>query len=424
MSIERSDTAQGTDAKRPRLGLRLVGLSLLLLLTRLPHAAHPIPVHGDELEFIAGIGFPDAYPVHQPGYPLWVAAGTALSRCGLSGYAAYEAWSIVGSVAAPLLVYLILRRLVSAPLAWWTALAFGVNPLVWFLSCTALTYVSACAAALAIIALLQIALRDRSAAFFNRAAAVMAVAIFLRPDLCLWLGPMFVNAALRIRNRRMTRGIILITAAAALFALVNVGLYGGDAATAPSARHTLDVVLGMSVFRLGLVDGLARNAVKLAAVLGWVVGPPMLVWVLGTILSKDSSRPNTTGRTPAAARRWLALWVLPMLTFVLFIHMSEAGHILLVIPAVYVAIALSLQRRAAAARASRVAAAMALASAVQFSLYPWSPESVGVKRLIDAKVGYISGPGLWQIDRRAEIHRPGDFWPTDAHDGGEVPPKQ
>ncbi|MFQ5578612.1 MAG: hypothetical protein ACE5G8_16670, partial [Anaerolineae bacterium] len=67
-------------------------------------------------------------------------------------------------------------------------------------------------------------------------------------------------------------------------------------------------------------------------------------------------------------------------------------------------------------------ALMALVSAVQFSLYPWSPDAAGYKRLVDAKVGYVSGQGLRQIDRRAEIHRPGDFWSTAAHDGTAVRP--
>ena len=85
-----------TAARRAGAG-RVLGLLLILLTVRLPLLDHPTPVDIDEVSFIAGLGFPAQYPVHHPGYPLWVAMGTVLHAVGLEPYTAYMTWSVLAS---------------------------------------------------------------------------------------------------------------------------------------------------------------------------------------------------------------------------------------------------------------------------------------------------------------------------------------
>jgi hypothetical protein len=67
-------------------------------------------------------------------------------------------------------------------------------------------------------------------------------------------------------------------------------------------------------------------------------------------------------------------------------------------------------------RGARLALLVAVASAAQFLIWPWNADSTGWKRVVDAKVAYMSRTGLNQIDQRERIHSPGDFWRTTAHD--------
>ena len=89
----------------PRSVRRLAfALAAILILLRLPLVSHPTPVHPDEVNFIAALGFPQPYPVHHPGYPLWVAMGTLTRSLGFSDYGAFQLWSFAASVGIPLLM--------------------------------------------------------------------------------------------------------------------------------------------------------------------------------------------------------------------------------------------------------------------------------------------------------------------------------
>lgn len=197
---------------------------------------HPTPVHGDELEFMSAIGFPAAYPVHQPGYPLWVALGTLLSRCGASPYAAYQAWSVVFSVLAPWLLYLALRREVDDAIGWWIALAMGVCPLNWFMGTTALNYSAACAAGLIVAMTCRRAIIDHSAAHMRCAAACLAVSIQLRPDLLLWLGLMVLFTAWRFKRADRVFCLLVLAMGIAWVFGVQSWLYGRAPRGAMSRR--------------------------------------------------------------------------------------------------------------------------------------------------------------------------------------------
>lgn len=400
---------------RPPIGgstlIRSVVLAIVLLLLRLPYLSHPIPVHPDELEFTSAIGFPTPYPVHPPGYPMWVAIGTALSRTGLSPYFAYVMWSLLASVVAPVLLYIMLRSCVDDTIALWTAAAFGVCPLTWFLSVSALTYLPACLLSLIVVWTCHTALTVGCARRAIIGAIILAIAIPLRPDLLIWLGPILLYTSFRTGPRKTWPVFPIVAAGVVTLFLVSNRLYNPDAASDSSFAHTREVLLGTSVFRLGLVDGLLRSAVKLTGFLIWALGPATILLIIAPLI-----RPRSFTRTHNNETRTIAiLWLAPITLFFLTMHMSEAGHMLM-LPPLYCLLALTLSTRFDLLVGRRIAVAVACLTAAQFVLYPWSANSKGMKRTLDAKMTYVSGQGLLHIDRRAEIHHMGDTWRTPAHD--------
>lgn len=396
---------------------RTAGLILILLASRAIVLEHPTPVHGDETEFTLALGFPAAYPVHQPGYPLWVAMGSLLAWCGAPAYAAYQAWSVVCSVVAPWLLYVGLRREVGDWLAWWVALGLGVCPLMWFMGATALNYSTASAAVMLVVLAVRRGMIERRAAFVRWAATGLAFSMLLRPDLLMWVGPLVITAAWRFKwtERLIAVGVLLVGTVAVIG--VQDWVYGRATSVAevPQIGHTLDVILNTSVFRLGLVDGLVRNGVKLAAIGAWQVGPPVLITLIGCLSFGKGKAAAEDGQRPPAVE-FALVWMLPLGVFLVLVHMTEAGHVLVLIPAVYWLIAHALARRCTRRAATALSIVIAAASAAQFVAYPWSARSRGFKRTLDAKVAYVSMAGLRSIDEREMIHTPGDFWRTSAHD--------
>lgn len=393
-------------------------LVAVLLAARLPFLGHPIPVDVDELAFIGGLGFPAEYPVHHPGYPLWVALGTLTHRLGLPAYAAFQVWSVAASLAAPLLLYRGLRWLVEESPAWWTALAYGVCPLVWFLGTTALSYMTGGACGLAIVGLCCQAIRRARTDLLWAAALLLIVGISLRADLAIYLGPLVLWTGWKLGRRRFAAVALLLIAGGVLNLLLARHLYtrGAGGTISPSLAHTLDVVSGTSVFRLGLVDGLARNLVKIVLNFGWNLGlaAAAVPVCLLALWRRRRVLPRGVGGI-------LLLWIGPGLGFLSLMHVVQ-GYFVLPLAAAYAIIGLGLQAIRSPARRAAAAVAIVAASTAQFLFWPWTTEGSDLTRLLNAKIAYLSRAGLMQVDRRGEIHSPGDTWRTAAHDRQNPPP--
>ncbi len=377
----------------------------------------------DEENFLLALGFPAEYPVHHPGYPLWVGLGSLLHAVGVGAYASYQVWSLVASIAAPVLLFAGLRKFLNDGLSWWLAMAFGVNPLLWFQATTALTYPTATVFGLIVIGSCFAALRNRRPRLVSCAAIVLAVGTFLRADLLVFLGPLVVYSAFRCGRGAVWRTAIPLIVGVAGYLAITSYLYGRavSAAPRPDLSHTIDVVLGTSVLKLGLVDGLLRNVVKIVLNISWDMGvavlllPPVIVIVVrGRARNLASELARIHGQTPWVGTV-LLLWVVPSLVFLVLMHVVQ-GYFMLLLPAAYCVIGLALQARCRLDVAVRVAAAIAICSAAQFMLWPWSAQGSGLKGLLDAKIAFQSASGLRQIDKRPAIHTPGDFWHTAAHE--------
>lgn len=395
-----------------QLASRSAIMIAVLLASRLWLLNHPIPVHGDEAGFLAGLGFPAPYPVHHPGYLLWVALGTLTWKLGAAKYTAFVIWSILGSILAPWALYRGLRWIIPDGPAWWTSLAFGLNPLLWFVSVTALTYSCGVALGLFIVGCTWRAITTTDARLIHYASAAMVVCAWLRPDYVLWLGPLLLIGAWRLRSCGGLHGLIVVALSFTAMLAVAMWLYGqGAVERKPVGQFSywLEVLFQTSAFRLGWYNGLLRSAAKLCGILAWVFGAATFALLASKLFLR-----NTAQRFPGAIS-FLLLWVLPLTAFVLLIHMSEPGHIILLVPAGYVFLALSLTGKFTSLTTSRVMSAIAICSALQFLVWPWSVQSTGWMRTVNGKIAYLSAAGLRQIDHRWDIHTPSDIWPTPTH---------
>lgn len=369
---------------------------------RLATSQHPWPAHPDEEEFVAALGFPRPYPVHAPGYPLWVAAGTLMSRLGTSPYVSFQAISAAASCAAPVLLYLWLRQMTGGGLAWLTGAALGVNPVWWFEGVTALNYAAACTMSLVVAMLAWDGIERRSRRTVWLAAAVLTVTIGLRADLLMWTGPLVVWAAWRISRPMGAFTALGLAVAAAAWTFGVRQLYHEEGA--PSVRHTLDVVWSTSTFSRGIIDGLLRNASKLGAYLAWGlgIGGPFAAWAIIRIVRRPPLRTKVG--------KFVLVWIGPGLAFQILIHITELGHAVWYLPAVYLTMGLAVSTLPRRSVSNGFMFAVVAASIIQFSTYPWSSEVSGWRRVLNAKVAFASASGLRQIDRRGRIHRPNDFW--------------
>ncbi len=402
-----------TDIRWSRPGRGVAALACLLVIARLPFLLHPIPAHPDELAFMAGLGFPQEYPVHAPGYPIWVVLGTITGALGVTAYHAYSIWSLVASVVGPVLLYVWLARRIDPGHAWWTAMAFGLCPLAWFHSVTAMTYWAATLAGLLIVTACVRGLAPDAGRARFAAALALSVGIYLRPDCAIYFGPLLVYVLWRRRNLSSLGCALLVCVAVAGFWLVMQAVYGrgGDTLFAERFGHSRNVLLGTSVFRRGAVDGLMRNLVKIGVNLIWNLAPLAAAMCAMCLLSR---RPHGARRSSGGEFIAILLWLAPGLLFLALFHVVE-GYFLWLLPGFYVGAALMADQRLAPRQARTLMMSVALASAAQFLVYPWSAESSGIKRTIDAKIGYLSAQGLRRIDQRGRIHRDGDVWPTPAH---------
>lgn len=406
-SVKREVKPLSTEDSAALFRRRSVLLALLLLALRIPFLWHPTPVHPDELAFIAGIDFPADYPVHHPGYPLWVALGTIGVHLGLQPYTAFQMWSLAASIIAPLLLYHNFRRLVADRTAWWAAFAFALCPLAWFQSTTALSYSAAAAVGIVVVGYFARAILESNDAALLKGAIALAIGLFLRPDLLIYLGPMFFVAMWRVRGRRSIASLLIVVVAVAMFALLSSHLYGRGTGPKPSLSHTVDVILGTSVFKLGLVDGLARNAVKIAGNLAWDFGIGLVILIYS--LARLALR-----RPERSVGIFLMCWLTPGLLFLFLMHVVQ-GYFLLLLPAGYLCIALAFEKCHSTSKATMVLMIIAICSAAQFLFYPWSPTGSRWKRALDSKLAFQSAVGLMNLDKDPTINHSGDIWPTEAH---------
>lgn len=291
---------------------------------------------------------------HPPGYIWYVAAAQALRAVIGESNAAYVLLSIFASAAGAALLWLIGSRWMRPGTALVLALAYAASPLVWTYSEVAYPYTVLALVSLLLGWLLIDGRRPLAASF---ALGLLSGA---RQDLLVLLMPLWVWSLWRLGPKRIAAGSGAAAAGVLLWWIPSALLSGGPVAYLGALlRQTDSVVSTYSVPAHGL-PALAYNVGFTLEALGWALGLFTLPLIVG------AARVTARAWTRRAIRldrvtTGLALWSMPAVAFFAVVHIGEWGHVLSVVPPLFLAAGLALERMPAVRPSPRWVAAGACA---------------------------------------------------------------
>lgn len=377
------------------------GLGLVTLVLRLAFPTDPLFDH-DSVQFALGVEHYDlaAHHPHPPGYPVYIALIRRLVGFGLDPAEAMVWLSVLGgALGAVAMVYLAARLarpataaggddrepLVAGVVA---GLLFAVHPHLWFYGELPLLY--GLEGGLAPIVALVILRMPRGGGAQVLATFSFALVAGLRQSTAVFLAPLFVYGLVLVwRTGRLSllrflglaAGGACVVGVWALPLVINAG--GLAAYRALSAEHFGTLLPQTSILYGAGVAALAHN---LEVLTKWTLQG--LVPGLALLAVAWSSRAGRAGSTRRLlpALGFLALWVVPPVSFFLLFHVTKAGYTLVYQPALLVAVALA-AAPALAADPRRRSIALGLAAALGAGLFvfgrdraPDSPRALALVR--------------------------------------------
>ena len=340
-------------------GLKVTALVAFTVVSRLPFLPR-YPFNGDTVNYMLALQHFDlanAQP-HPPGNPLYVLLGKGVHLV-VSDPNVALVWLSIGLAAVAVALTAWLGRLLwDEATGLWGSLLLAVNPLFWLYSAVGLPYTAEAVAGL-LVGLATLACWRwpgwRSAVALGAAAAVAAG---LRPTILVLLWPLLLLGLIGLSWRDRLRALGVGFALSLLWAVPLVWLSGG-LLRYWSLLHSITESFAV---RTTVLNGPSRawlnNLGQLGAALLVGLGVPAVafgyVWL-------------RVRRRPALSRfvRWyLALWIVPPLSFFALVHFGQWGYLLLVLPVASLALyaltapALGTTRRAQGATAGLMASVL------------------------------------------------------------------
>lgn len=319
---------------RARTTMLLLLAAMAVALLRLPFAAHH-PTEWDVANYILALEQFDLqqHRPHAPGYPVYVLAGRLLLPLAGDPHRALLWLSALLSGLAVPATWLLARRFLPAGAAAWAVALAVTNPLAWFYGSVGLPGI----AELAFTPLVLWALcrgLDGSRAAPLWAGLILGIAGGLRPNLLVFLGPVWLLAVLRAPVAWRVRGAsaaVLITTVLAWLVPMVIATGGPDAYLA--AGDYLAATAGSdSVLLSGSITMLIANAVRFLAALSMALG---LVGLCGLPLLR-----RLRGRAAPPGLGLVALAAALPTAFFLLIYFHKKAYVLvLVAPLLVLALA-------------------------------------------------------------------------------------
>jgi hypothetical protein len=374
--------------------LAIAAIGVLVVLTRLPYVSDAPLMSKDGPLYVRSLALDAGYCVPMPGnlgFVLLARTGVAL---GLGPIAAYAAVNLALTTVAAAYVFLLGAALLPASLAFATAVAMVLNPMVWWHGATINSYLVWLAVLPAIAHHGMRFARGRSTAQLVAMSLALGIGTALRQDLVAFGAPLWLAAL--VLGRASWRSWLL---AVGIVAACCAGWFGGMSAifggpeaylARVQAKHAGHME-GFSVEHRGLLEGLVRNASKYALFLLWAASPA-LVPAAGWLVAGAGS----WGSRAKAVLGALA-WAGPSWAFSLFVFAGNAGLIFPFLPLLYLAAAGGLRawlRREGEGYATAAMLALALAGAAQFVAAPLLPETDQRNVILNVTFLRYSGPGL------------------------------
>jgi hypothetical protein len=324
----------------------LIFLGFLLL--RLPFRSH-YPVNWDAVQLALGTQSFDLvhHQPHPPGYIGFIGLGWLMNHITGDPNTSLTILSMVAGSLAPALLYSLALRFMSHGYALVTAALFGLSPLVWYYSEVALTYAAEAAAGIAFLAFAHRGLKQVSTRDLIVAAVLLSVLGSLRQSAMLFLIPVWLYAAWQFPWRVRIGSAAVLGVTSLLWVVPLLWLSGGPNIYMKESRALANVI-GASALSLN-VTGLQMNVTYVLA--GILVGANVGLLIVATALLAGVRPLKALDRKD---KLFFLLWVLPaMITFILG-HTGQLGYILLLLPALFLLVGVSLQGLSRVTRPARL----------------------------------------------------------------------
>jgi hypothetical protein len=405
--------------------------ALLTIATRLPFRSHRV-FNWDAVNFVLALRDYDVrlHHPHPPGYPVFVAMGRVAQLVIPDGNSALVAVAMLLSAGAVAALFLLGRELFGRTTGIIAALYLLFSVTFWTNGAVALAYPSL-ALFTTLVALfawrsrqgivrtatshptplaVEVSIAQRSAPFSLFLLSVAyAIGGGFRPDLLLFLLPLWVYAHWRRSLRTIILSGFVVCAIVLAWFIPTIALSGGwSGYWAVFRAYTSNDVLkrysvaenGLRALTVNVRDTATYTSYALYALALPVAGAA--IWLLARVGEVRG------GRTALRSYMWLfTLWMTPMLLFYTWVHIGDPGYVFTFLPALLLVAArftAELPRILAALRLrplARVAVPALLAFVIVantgiFLYRPITLTAHGIRqqdRTIDGKIAYVRSHG-------------------------------
>lgn len=318
---------QGETADMKKDRWLTLSFTLAALLLRLPFASRYL-YHWDSVNYALSLERYDVrlHQPHPPGYFLYSLLGKLVNRVLPDANAALVAISIVFGALGIGAFYLLALKLVNRPVAIAASLLALSSPLLWFEGEVALNY-SLDFFLVSLTALLLIKQWQGNRGLWFWSAVALGVTGGVRLHDIVFLGPLWLLALVRLDwKQRLLSLLTLVMVVLAWFipmAALSGGLSGYIQAFLAESSAITDEA---SIF---IINQLGLNTSRVAIYLfyGLLAGVLPLAWGFWHLLRNW----KTSLRHPLFLP--LSLWLAPGLLFFVLIHIRQAGHVIILLPA-------------------------------------------------------------------------------------------
>ena len=283
---------------------------------------------------------------HPPGYPLYVGMARLMELWTHDANASYVAISVFSSAAAVALLFLLASQLYSPWVGLASALILGASVGFWGYGEVAYPYTSLAFFGTLVAWLCYLMWQGhRWPAVLS--GLVLGIAGGVRPDLLLFLGPLWLVSVWRVAPGRLLLSGAVMALVVASWLYSAAQLSGGWAAyQQANAAQTGYIASTYSVFAQG-PGTLRHNAATLLLYLQQMFGVALVVVVYfaGKFLTFK-------GLVSDHRLVFLLLWFLPPAAVYLFLHIGEPGYVLSLLPPLSIVAGAGIRDIAADARSA------------------------------------------------------------------------
>ena len=387
--------------------------ALATIATRLPFRSHRV-FNWDAVNFVLALRDYDVrlHHPHPPGYPVFVAMGRVAQLVIPDGNNALVAVAMLLSAGAVAALFLLGRELFGRTTGIIAALYLLFSVTFWTNGAVALAYPSLALFTTLVALFAWRCRRDgRTVPLWTPLALSAAYAIGggFRPDLLLFLLPLWVYAHWRLPLRTILLSGAVVCAIVLAWFIPTVALSGGWSGywAVFRAYTSNDVLKRYSVAENGphalIVN--VRDTTKYTGYALYALALPVagaVVWLLSQL------RTARGGRFEHRPYIWLfALWMTPMLLFYCWVHIGDPGYVFTFLPALLLIAArftaevprilTALRLRPLARIAVPALVAFVIVANTGIFLYrPITLTAHGIRqqdRTIDGKIAYVRSHG-------------------------------